>query len=78
MTVPRHEFLETPVRGAGDSAGNAGTRHAGKSGAVPYRRKYLESLGQLADNMQKLVFLPYETSGIMGSIDGIKELLQAK
>ena len=40
--------------------------------------KYLESLGQIADSAQKLVFLPYEASGIMASLGGIKELLQAK
>src|SRR6201981_3134494 len=28
-------------------------------------QKYLESLGQIAVNAQKIVFLPYETSGIM-------------
>jgi regulator of protease activity HflC (stomatin/prohibitin superfamily) len=41
-------------------------------------QKYLESLGQIADSAQKLVFLPYEASGIMASLGGIKELLQAK
>jgi regulator of protease activity HflC (stomatin/prohibitin superfamily) len=41
-------------------------------------QKYLESLNAIADGAQKLVFLPYETSGIMASLGGIKELLQAK
>ncbi len=41
-------------------------------------QKYLESLGSIATNAQKLVFLPYETSGIMASLGGIRELLQAK
>jgi len=41
-------------------------------------QKYLESLGQIATNAQKLVFLPYETSAIMASVGGIRELLQAK
>jgi regulator of protease activity HflC (stomatin/prohibitin superfamily) len=41
-------------------------------------QKYLESLGLIAGNAQKLVFLPYETSGIMASLGGIRELLQAK
>ena len=39
-------------------------------------QKYLESLGQIATNAQKIVFLPYETSSIMASIGGIRELLQ--
>ena len=41
-------------------------------------QKYLEALGQISTNAQKLVFLPYEASGIMASLGGIKELLQAK
>jgi len=41
-------------------------------------QKYLESLGSIAANAQKLVFLPYEASGVMASLGGIKELLQAK
>jgi len=41
-------------------------------------QKYLESLTSIANGSQKIVFLPYETSGIMASVGGIKELLQAK
>jgi regulator of protease activity HflC (stomatin/prohibitin superfamily) len=41
-------------------------------------QKYLEALGQISNNAQKLVFLPYEASGIMASLGGIRELLQAK
>ena len=41
-------------------------------------QKYLESLSSIATNAQKLVFLPYETSSVMASLGGIKELLQAK
>ncbi len=37
--------------------------------------KYLESLKEISSNSQKLVFLPYEASGIMGSLGGIKEML---
>jgi regulator of protease activity HflC (stomatin/prohibitin superfamily) len=37
--------------------------------------KYLESLKEISANAQKLVFLPYETSGILSSLGGIKELL---
>ena len=41
-------------------------------------QKYLEALGQISTNAQKLVFLPYEASGIMASLGGIKEILQSK
>ena len=41
-------------------------------------QKYLESLASITNNAQKIVFLPYEASGIMASLGGIKELLQAK
>jgi len=41
-------------------------------------QKYLESLSQMSANAQKLVFLPYEASGIMASLGGIRELLQTK
>ena len=41
-------------------------------------QKYLEALGLISNNAQKLVFLPYEASGIMASLGGIRELLQAK
>ena len=41
-------------------------------------QKYLEALGQMSAGAQKLVFMPYEASGILSSLGGIKELLQAK
>jgi regulator of protease activity HflC (stomatin/prohibitin superfamily) len=41
-------------------------------------QKYLEALGQISTGAQKLVFLPYEASGILASVGGIKELLQTK
>ena len=40
-------------------------------------KSYLDSLGQISNNAQKLVFLPYEASGILSSLGGIRELLQA-
>jgi regulator of protease activity HflC (stomatin/prohibitin superfamily) len=40
-------------------------------------KSYLESLNGIATGAQKLVFLPYETSGIMASLGGIRELLQS-
>jgi len=37
--------------------------------------KYLEAWKEMSTNAQKLVFLPYESSAIMGSIGSIKEML---
>jgi regulator of protease activity HflC (stomatin/prohibitin superfamily) len=51
---------------------------AGSPAQYLIAQKYLEALGQISTNAQKLVFLPYEASGIMASLGGIKELLQAK
>ncbi len=38
-------------------------------------QRYLESLTQIASNTNKTVFLPYEASGVMSALGGIKELL---
>jgi regulator of protease activity HflC (stomatin/prohibitin superfamily) len=38
-------------------------------------QKYLEALGQIATDADKLVFLPYEASGILASLGGIRELV---
>jgi regulator of protease activity HflC (stomatin/prohibitin superfamily) len=38
-------------------------------------QRYLESLGQIATNADKLVFLPYEAAGVMASLGGLKELV---
>ncbi|HSS44542.1 MAG TPA: NfeD family protein [Thermoanaerobaculia bacterium] len=40
-------------------------------------QRYLESLMQIAAGAQKIVFLPFEAAGVMGSIGGIKELFEA-
>lgn len=40
--------------------------------------KYLEALQKIADGKASKVFLPYEASGILGSIGGISELLKEK
>jgi regulator of protease activity HflC (stomatin/prohibitin superfamily) len=37
-------------------------------------QKYLESLNQIAMNADKTVFLPFEATGVMGSLAGMKEL----
>ena len=38
-------------------------------------QKYLEALTNVATGANKLVFLPYEASGVMAALGGIKELL---
>jgi regulator of protease activity HflC (stomatin/prohibitin superfamily) len=38
-------------------------------------QKYLEALSTIATGAQKVVFLPYEASGVMASLGGLKELL---
>ena len=40
--------------------------------------KYLEALGTIANGQATKVFLPLETSGILGSIAGIGEILKEK
>ncbi len=40
--------------------------------------KYLEALAKIADGKATKVFLPIETSGVLGSIAGIGELLKGK
>ncbi len=40
--------------------------------------KYLEALEKIADGKANKVFLPFETSGILGSIAGVAELFKEK
>jgi regulator of protease activity HflC (stomatin/prohibitin superfamily) len=40
--------------------------------------KYLEALEKISDGQATKVFLPYEASGILGSIAGIAEMLKEK
>ena len=40
--------------------------------------KYLEALAEIADGKATKIFLPLETSGVLGSIAGIGELLKEK
>lgn len=40
-------------------------------------QRYLESLIQISGNAQKVVFLPFEASGVMSALGGMKELLGA-
>ena len=39
-------------------------------------QRYLESLMQIAAGAQKVVFLPFEAAGVMGSIGSMKELFE--
>ena len=49
---------------------------AGNPAQYLIAQRYLEALGAIATGAQKLVFLPYEASGVMASLGGIRELLQ--
>jgi regulator of protease activity HflC (stomatin/prohibitin superfamily) len=40
-------------------------------------QRYLESLAQIAAGAQKIVFLPFEAAGVLGSIGGMKELWES-
>lgn len=52
---------------------------AGVSDPAQYliAQKYLESLGQIAKGANKVVFLPMEAAGVMGSLGGMKEIFGA-
>ena len=51
---------------------------AGNPAQYLIAQRYLESLSSIATGANKLVFLPFEASGIMASLGGIKELLNAQ
>lgn len=55
-----------------------GAIHAGRPTNDLIAIKYLESLEKIADGKATKVFLPYEATGILGSIAGIGELLKEK
>jgi regulator of protease activity HflC (stomatin/prohibitin superfamily) len=40
-------------------------------------QQYLASLGKIATDADKLVFLPYEAAGVLSSLGGLRELLKA-
>src|SRR5258705_5212057 len=52
--------------------------NAGNPAQYLIAQRYLESLTSIATGANKLVFLPFEASGIMASLGGIKELLGAQ
>ena len=49
---------------------------AGNPAQYLIAQRYLESLTAIANGASKLVFMPYEASGVLSSLGGIKELLQ--
>lgn len=51
---------------------------AGNPAQYLIAQRYLESLTAIASGADKLVFMPYEASGALASLGGIKELLQQK
>ena len=50
---------------------------AGNPAQYLIAQRYLESLNLIAVNANKLVFLPYEATGVLASLGGIKDLLSA-
>src|SRR5882762_2761275 len=50
---------------------------AGNPAQYLIAQRYLESLTNIATGAHKVVFMPYEASGVMASLGGIRELLQA-
>jgi regulator of protease activity HflC (stomatin/prohibitin superfamily) len=51
---------------------------AGNPAQYLIAQRYLESLSAVANGANKLVFMPYEASGALASLGGIKELLSQK
>jgi regulator of protease activity HflC (stomatin/prohibitin superfamily) len=50
---------------------------AGNPAQYLIAQRYLESLGAMGAGAQKIVFLPFEASGVLASLGGIRELLTA-
>ncbi len=51
---------------------------AGNPAQYLIAQRYLESLSAIANGADKLVFMPYEASGALSALGGIKELLTQK
>lgn len=51
---------------------------AGNPAQYLIAQRYLESLSAIANGADKLVFMPYEASGALAALGGIKELLTQK
>lgn len=50
---------------------------AGNPAQYLIAQRYLESLTAIANDADKLVFMPYEATGVLASLGGIRELLNA-
>lgn len=50
--------------------------NAGNPAQYLIAQRYLESLTQISSNAQKIVFLPFEATGVMASLGGMKELFE--
>jgi regulator of protease activity HflC (stomatin/prohibitin superfamily) len=51
---------------------------AGNPAQYLIAQRYMESLTAIATGADKLVFMPYEATGVLSSLGGIKELLNAQ
>ncbi|HCJ66873.1 MAG TPA: SPFH/Band 7/PHB domain protein [Elusimicrobia bacterium] len=52
--------------------------HSGRPTNDQIAIKYLEALGKIAEGQATKIFLPLETSGVLGAISGIAELFKEK
>jgi regulator of protease activity HflC (stomatin/prohibitin superfamily) len=67
----------TVAKGEAEAIQNVyGAIHQGRPTNDLIAIKYLEALQKMADGKATKVFLPYEASGILGSIAGVAELLK--
>ena len=60
------------IRAVADAIGAAGN-----PAQYLIAQRYLETLGQMGGGADKVVFVPYEASGVLSSLGGIRELLTA-
>jgi len=69
----------TVAKGEGEAIQTVyGAIHAGNPSNDLIAIKYLEALQKIADGQSTKIFLPLETSGVLGSIAGIGELLKGQ
>ena len=69
----------TVAKGEAEAIQNVyGAIHDGKPTNDLIAIKYMEALQKIADGKATKIFLPYESSGILGSIAGISELFKEK
>ena len=69
----------TVAKGEGEAIETVfGAIHKGRPTNDLIAVKYLEALQKIADGQATKVFLPYEASGILGSIAGVGELFKEK